>query len=308
MGKVDDRISKTYWFQHLPKRMIKTKRSRFSLTPFSVLGAVSNALGEETLINPLCVPNHFNDTSVRSVFNCVEDVDLPTHQSTQVIRWLNAACLAYGLNSCQAFGLNRKDCDIDDGPHEIVHVDYQLDLLELKAADVTEYCAFLEQHTRLSLIDDGENILLKNRHALTKFAQSSVLVPTNPDLGHFKYLKAIVVSGETLQLSMAQIRSALVEAFPGQESKIRDSINPLYVGAVGAAFQARYFTLHLEALKDDENSVSHGGNSGHSELRKIAAISKTIISTNTIQSRPLQIVPAPLLWRLTCDIFAAVHV
>lgn len=60
------------------------------------------------------------------------------------------------------------------------------------------------------------------------------------------------MSGEVLQPSTEELHNALVEAFPGQESKIRDNINPLYVGAVGAAFKARWFTLHPEVFRDDE--------------------------------------------------------
>ncbi|KAL8822344.1 MAG: hypothetical protein Q9191_006918 [Dirinaria sp. TL-2023a] len=232
----------------------------------SVQYAASSALGEEILINVLRIPNYSNVTLIGSVFDAVEEIGLPIHQPGQVIRWLNAARLAYGLNSCQAFRLTQKGCNIDDGPHQIVYVDYQSNFLELKVAPITEYGAFPEHHRRVSLWDDGKNAFVEIRHALAKFAQSSVFIPKDPHLSHFEFLRAIVVSSEVSQPSVAQIHTALIEAFPRQESEIRDSINPPYVGAVGAAFVARYFSARPEVLEDKRNSISHAGKSDHSEL------------------------------------------
>jgi hypothetical protein len=131
-------------------------------------------------------------------------------------------------------------------------VDYQLDALELKVADVTEYGAFSEYRARVSLADDDERNLSKIGNALTKLTQSSTFVDEQVQFDRFHFLRAIAVSGEVLQPSMEELHNALVEAFPDQESKIRDNINPLYVGAVGAAFKARWFTLHPEVFRDDE--------------------------------------------------------
>lgn len=200
-----------------------------------------------------------------SVFDTVEELGLQIQQSWQIIRWLNAAHLAYGLNSCHAFSLDQKDCDIDEGPHQVVYVDYPPDALELKVPDVTEYGAFPEYRVRVSLADDDERILSQLGNALTKLKQSSSFVGT-PQFGRFDFLRAIVVSGAVSQPSVEELHHALVEAFPGQESKIRNSINLFYVGAVGAASRARYFTLHPEALRDDEHCQGHGGSMDHDEL------------------------------------------
>lgn len=148
--------------------------------------------------------------------------------------------------------MTQKDCDIDEGPHQVIYVDYQPDALELKVADVTEYGAFSEYRARVSLADDDERNLSKIGNALTKLTQSSTFVDEQVRFDRFHFLRAIVVNGEVLQPSMEELHNALVEAFPGQESKIRDNINPLYVGAIGAAFKARWFTLHPEVFRDDE--------------------------------------------------------
>jgi len=216
----------------------------------NVQDAAWNALGKEAVVNALCIPNFFNDSSVRSVWDAVEEAGLRIHQPWQIIRWLNAARLAYSLNSCHAFGLDQKDCDIDEGPHQVVYVDYQPDTLELNVADVTEHGALPEYRARVLLVDDDERILSQIGNALTKLTQSSTFVRSQHRFGRFYFLRAIIVSGEVSQPSMEELHNVLVEAFPGQESKIRDSIDPLYIGAVGAAFKARYFTLHPEALRD----------------------------------------------------------
>ncbi len=218
----------------------------------NVQDAAWNAHGQEVMVNALCIPDHLNDSSRRSIFDAVEEVGWRTHLPSQLVWWLNAARLAYGFNSCQAFGLTQNDCDIDDGPHEVVYVDYQPDALELKVADVTEYGAVSRYRARLSLADDDERILSKIESVLAKLTQSSTFVSEQPRFGHFHFLRATIVSGEVSQPSMEELHNALVEPFPGQESKIRDNINPLYVGAVGAASQARWFTLHPEVFGDDQ--------------------------------------------------------
>lgn len=232
----------------------------------NVKDAASKALGEGAAIDALCIPDYLDGQSKTILFNKAKEIGLRIHRPWQIIQWLNAARLAYGLDSCHAFGLNQKDCDIDEGPHQVVYVDYQPDSLELKVADVTEYGAFPLHHARVSLALDDEHILSKIGNALTNLSQSSVFAEIPPQYGRFEFLRAIVVGGEASQPLMEELHSALVEAFPGQESKIGDSIHPLYVGAVGAASKARYFMLHPEALEDIQTCPGHGAGVEHDEL------------------------------------------
>lgn len=161
--------------------------------------------------------------------------------------------------------MDQKNYNIDDGPHRVVYVDFEPDALELKVADVTEFGAFSEYRARV-LADDNECILSKIGDALAKLTQSSVFVKKQSRFDRFDFLRAIVVGGDISQPCMEELHNALVKAFPGQESKIRDNINPLYVGAVGAAARAWWFALHPEALRDDENCQGHGVNMEHNEL------------------------------------------
>jgi hypothetical protein len=65
------------------------------------------------------------------------------------MRFLNAARLAYGLNSCKAFGLDSTNCDIYDGTHLTIIADYNQDSLKLTIVDVNEVGAFPSSQIRL---------------------------------------------------------------------------------------------------------------------------------------------------------------
>ena len=65
---------------------------------------------------------------------------------------------------------------------------------------------------------------------------------------------------------MKQLRNAIAEAFPGHGDKNRDSIDPLYVGAVGTAYQATIFALNPDLLQDDEPCPPLGNEPEHDEL------------------------------------------
>ena len=49
---------------------------------------------------------------------------------------------------------------------------------------------------------------------------------------------------------MSEIREAIASALPSLQDKLQDSIEPLYVGAVGAACWARQQVLHPALLQD----------------------------------------------------------
>lgn len=58
----------------------------------------------------------------------------------------------------------------------------------------------------------------------------------------FEYLRGLVFSGEASNQDMAQLRDAIREGLPSRfHSKILNSIDPRYIGAIGAAYQARIF-------------------------------------------------------------------
>lgn len=224
----------------------------------TIQDAASNALGSDATINVLTIPNYFNHSSTMSVYEAAEEAGLPIQHPWQIIRWPNAGRLAYGLDSCRGFGLDKEECNFDDGVHEVVYVDYQADALELKFASVTEHSALVEHQTRNSLAESGNNHLSTIRNALTAFTQSAVFVNNEPRFGRFDFLRGIIVSGEIPQPRMEELRKLLVEAFPGQESKILNSIDPLYVGAAGAAYRARHSVLDPARFEEKAMDSGHG--------------------------------------------------
>ena len=211
----------------------------------------------------LCIPDHFNSSSRSSViFAAIEATDIK--RPWQTIWRLNAARLAYGLNSCEGFGLDQRDCDIDEGPHRIVSIDYNIHALDLNVADVNELGALSEYHDRVSIPEAATGHTSTKIHEALLKLMDSAFKSKQPQFGRFEFFRAIVLSGEVEREAMEELRNAVVRAFPGHENKIHDSIDHLYVGAVGAAFKARHFALNPDVLRDDEDSFSHGQE--HDEL------------------------------------------
>lgn len=56
---------------------------------------------------------------------------------------------------------------------------------------------------------------------------------------HFRYLHAIVFAGDAPHDTLRAVRGILEDSYPNQASKIRDTIDPANVGAIGAAEFAR---------------------------------------------------------------------
>jgi hypothetical protein len=65
-------------------------------------------------------------------------------------------------------------------------------------------------------------------------------------------LGAIIISGENSpdSPSFSRIRDIATRVFPDHQDKIRDTIDPHYVGAVGAAQRARHFIEDPSMLED----------------------------------------------------------
>jgi len=74
----------------------------------------------------------------------------------QVKRFFNAARLAYGLNSCEALGLDSVTCHIEDGPHLVMFLDYHKEYLELAIADIGYMTFLLEDNVRLEKLGESQ--------------------------------------------------------------------------------------------------------------------------------------------------------
>lgn len=111
-------------------------------------------------------------------------------------------------------------------------------------------------------------------NAFSNFMQRIILYyppwQQNPhtQLDRFEDLHAVVFSGEASFAAMEKIRKIIVEELPDiAKTKSRSSIDPRYVAAAGAAFQARLFGLDPSWLEDpDEGSHQIEVSGSHDEL------------------------------------------
>lgn len=72
----------------------------------------------------------------------------------------------------------------------------------------------------------------------------------------FDYLRAVVLSSEALGSDMNEMRDLIRQALPSElHDKIRDSVDPGYIGAIGAAYQARIFIREPRILVDSDDGL-----------------------------------------------------
>ena len=64
-----------------------------------------------------------------------------------------------------------------------------------------------------------------------------------------QYLRAVVLSGEASDKAMQEMRSALATALPQYQDKSRVTLDPHWVGAIGAAQRARHIVLNPEFME-----------------------------------------------------------
>ena len=86
-----------------------------------------------------------------------------------------------------------------------------------------------------------------------------------PQRDRLDFLRAIIISGDAPRRSIEKIRTIVEEVFRGHKEKIHDSIDPSFVGAVGAALLAKFYSEHPEEL-EEQVSFSHGLDPEHDEL------------------------------------------
>lgn len=61
-------------------------------------------------------------------------------------------------------------------------------------------------------------------------------------------LKGLILSGEGPRSDFEYLRQGFIAAIPEDSKKIRDSIDPAFVGAVGAAKWAKFQVDHAETF------------------------------------------------------------
>lgn len=97
-----------------------------------------NILGEPRNITAISVPQYFNDSSMGMIFSAASDIE-NSIQYWQVKKQFYVGRFAYGLNSCEGFGLDPKNCNVEDDLPLIIFVDYNEEYLQIMLAEVGEF-------------------------------------------------------------------------------------------------------------------------------------------------------------------------
>lgn len=238
--------------------------------------ATKKKLGYTVDIGVISQPLYFNETTSTALTDAAKEVQ--TGLVGHVIRFTNAARMAYGLHSCEGFGMNSSSCDIFEGEHAVVVVDYNTDYLELaigyvRTEDICSVRGYKrvkalgeDQKSSTSYLDDVHKVLQEFRGAY--FATFDFW-----DYG--AHVRGVVLSGDASKDGMNEMRKSLEQAWPEQyKNRFKDSIDPMYVGAAGAARMARIQALRdlgpeatTEGKEDEEDADDEEDEiEGHDEL------------------------------------------
>ncbi|KAI4273366.1 MAG: hypothetical protein L6R38_006356 [Xanthoria sp. 2 TBL-2021] len=241
--------------------------------------AASKALQRPVQIASVSVPQHFNDSSTHAVIEALKEVEPSYKQPWQVIKSVAATWLAYGLYTCEAFGLNHDTCDIDEDSHRVLIVEYRETYLQVFIAVVGAKTCSIGTRVRYSNL--GENAILdaadhanregriqkilrtddsdaattiKKKHyakienTLSDFLMERESTSVDPDW--WDIVRAVVISGDASESGLQRLRSCVDGALGQHKDKMQDSIHPLYVEAMGAAQRGRHQILNPRFLDD----------------------------------------------------------
>lgn len=115
-------------------------RLLFKNTLQQAKAATETALNHTVTINSIVVPQHFSRTHSLSLLCEAAEEDGFVSQWHQVTPGLNGARLAYNLDSCAGLQLKPgQKCDIEDGPHFIMIVNYGRKHLSVAMVDIGLY-------------------------------------------------------------------------------------------------------------------------------------------------------------------------
>ncbi|KAI0008093.1 hypothetical protein F4779DRAFT_642234 [Xylariaceae sp. FL0662B] len=219
---------------------------------------VNKILEKPIDITSVSVPHHFNESLYVAVVDVLEQ-EQGIIRPWQIRRYYGAVRLAYHLSSCEGFGLNSSNCDIEDDTHLIFYIDYNDAYLELFMAEVTYFILgevakkrfdHLGSKNLPTTAKDAETYWDEVRSELRDFVNTQFIVYEGYEI--IRDLRAIVFGGEAPSYAFQSIRNIITDLLPNQVDKIRDTIDPLYVGAFGAAEWAKRQVEDPRILKDIE--------------------------------------------------------
>ncbi|KUJ21733.1 uncharacterized protein LY89DRAFT_381948 [Mollisia scopiformis] len=212
--------------------------------------ATEEKLGRPAQIKVIGYPEHFKSTPYVSTLARIAIREYPEVTTPYQVRpYLDCVRMAYGLNTSEALGYGLS-LDLDEYNSLLLHVDYQKDFLEVSIMSVTEH---VDNRERILCIDkfggsgndksatSEELAELKDRFQklLEEQIRDNQYCQTQPE-----DFRLIIFSGSAPASEFQRIREAIVEIVPNFSERFRDEIDPFWVGARGAAQNAREYTIN----------------------------------------------------------------
>lgn len=226
----------------------------------SLSKAAERNLGDQKVpIGAVSAPQYFNDSSRGAVMLALQSVEPELRQLYQVVVGSHAIRLAYGLDSCEAFGFGGQRCDIEDGTHYVLVVEFEKRYLQLSLLDVASDTVGTLNRTRFNELGEEEGVTQDSgedeahyRHIQDELRAFMVNSDVGPKQKKEDFLQAVIVSGEASDESIEHLRRLIKELLDdqGKCNILRETVQPAFVSAVGAAYQSMLWVKSPELLDD----------------------------------------------------------
>ncbi|CZR58727.1 uncharacterized protein PAC_08619 [Phialocephala subalpina] len=166
---------------------------------------------------------------------------------------MNSARLAYDLDSYEGLGYSA-DCDIGEMDSLVLVVDYQRAYLEVSLAYATDPINMIEESYRYDGFGgQGESSPtsseLSTLEAKVKEMLAKQMKKNRPLKSNFNDVRAVVFSGEATKDGFEKVKHTLEGALPGLKNRFRFSLDPFWVGAIGATQRGRHVALNPKSLQ-----------------------------------------------------------
>jgi hypothetical protein len=226
----------------------------------SLSKAAEGNLGDQKVpIGAVSSPQYFNGSSRGAVMLALQSVEPELRQLHQVVVGSHAIRLAYGLDSCEAFGFGGQRCDIEDGTHYVLVVEFEKRYLQLSLLDVASDTVGTLNRTRFNELGEEEGVTQDSgedevhyRHIQDELRAFMVNSDVGPKQKKEDFLQAVIVSGEASDESFEHLRRLIKELLDdqGKCNILRETVQPAFVSAVGAAYQSMLWVKSPELLDD----------------------------------------------------------
>ncbi|KMQ45704.1 hypothetical protein HL42_3651 [Trichophyton rubrum] len=189
--------------------------------------------------------------SMGMIFKCRLDIE-NSFRYWQVKKQFYVGRFAYGFNSCEGFGLYPKNCNVENDVPPIIFADYNEEYLQIMLAEVGEFTFGDLDSVRLPSLG-AKRLLDNNLDEYRLELQSAIQDFKDRDsLGYIESVGEIVISGEAPKPAFEIFRDAIAAVLTHHVGMIRDSIDPLFTEAVGAAEFAKFIEFGEICIAHDE--------------------------------------------------------